>query len=503
MKFVADLHLHSKYSRAVSPQMTLENIERWARYKGINVVATGDFTHPFWFDKLKNELEETESGLYRLKTNDKGLTQKNQALDVSHSALSEQKVYFLLSCEISSIYTQSGKGRRIHSLFFFPKLSSVEKFNLELIKKGANLRSDGRPIVGLSARDLTEIALETDEKALVIPAHAWTPWFSVFGAFSGFDSLSDCFGDMANNIYAIETGLSSDPAMNWRIKELENRSILSFSDAHSLEKMGREATVFEAEEVSYEAIYEAVARGPVSSFLPAPSINSGQAVLRVYPERNRRAVGNPSTAATPRIAFTIEFYPQEGKYHYTGHRDCGVSLSPEETSQKGERCPVCGKTLTIGVMHRVEELAQKSSKFPFDSKLAQGEQVQSSNGVRWVYPDGDSRPPYVMLVPLGEILAEALGSAVGTKKVMDYYLTLVNNLGSEFNILLTAHLDNIAKNSSPKIAEGIGRVRNADIVVEPGYDGKFGIVKIWPDAASASSEEIAKDQQESQLTLFA
>src|SRR3989338_1422044 len=298
MKFVADLHLHSKYSRAVSPQMTLENIERWARYKGINVVATGDFTHPFWFDKLKNELEETESGLYRLKTNDKGLTQKNQALDVSYSALSEQKVYFLLSCEISSIYTQSGKGRRIHSLFFFPKLSSVEKFNLELIKKGANLRSDGRPIVGLSARDLTEIALETDEKALVIPAHAWTPWFSVFGAFSGFDSLSDCFGDMANNIYAIETGLSSDPAMNWRIKELENRSILSFSDAHSLEKMGREATVFEAEEVSYEAIYEAVARGPVSSFLPAPSINSGQAVLRVYPERNRRAVGNPPTAVT-------------------------------------------------------------------------------------------------------------------------------------------------------------------------------------------------------------
>src|SRR3990167_8244073 len=198
MKFVADLHLHSKYSRAVSPQMTLENIERWARFKGINVVATGDFTHPFWFDKLKNELEETGNGLYRLKSlvHSSQFTVKNS----EPITMNREPIYFLLSCEISSIYTQSGKGRRIHSLFFFPKLSSVEKFNLELIKKGANLRSDGRPIVGLSARDLTEIALEIDEKALVIPAHAWTPWFSVFGAFSGFDSLFDCFGDMANKI---------------------------------------------------------------------------------------------------------------------------------------------------------------------------------------------------------------------------------------------------------------------------------------------------------------
>ena len=324
MKFVADLHLHSKYSRAVSQEMILPKMASWAKLKGINVLATGDFTHPFWFDKLKNELEEAGNGLYRLKS----ISDKSQV--ISDKLNSAKDVLFLLSCEISSIYGQGGKTRRIHNLFFFPSLDSVEKFNKELLKRGANLRADGRPIVGIPSRNLAEIALSCDEKVLVIPAHAWTPWFSIFGSFSGFDSIAECFGDMSRYVYGIETGLSSDPSMNWRIDDLDNRSILSFSDAHSLEKMGREATVFEADEVSYESIYEAIK-------------------------------GTKSTKS--KIVFTIEFYPEEGKYHFTGHRDCNFSQSPEETAKNGNVCSVCHRQLTIGVMHRVEQLQVRSSKF--------------------------------------------------------------------------------------------------------------------------------------------
>jgi len=261
MKFICDLHLHSKYSRAVSQDMVLSKMAEWARLKGINVLATGDFTHPFWFEQLKNELEDAGNGLLRLKSTDYRL--QTTAVDRRQSTVDKQEVYFLLSCEVSSIYSQGGKTRRIHNLFFFPSLSSVEKFNGQLLKRGANLRSDGRPIVGLTSGDLLEIALECDQKALIIPAHIWTPWFSVFGSFSGFDSLSECFGDLVDYVYGVETGLSSDPAMNWRIADLDNKSILSFSDAHSLEKMGREATVFEADEISYENIYKAIAPFPL------------------------------------------------------------------------------------------------------------------------------------------------------------------------------------------------------------------------------------------------
>src|SRR3989344_2190352 len=261
MKFVADLHLHSKYSRGVSQDMTLSKMAEWAKMKGINVLATGDFTHPFWFEQLKTELEDSGNGLYKLKSTDYGLqtTSNSKTVDSRQSAVDKQEIHFLLSCEISSIYSQDGKGRRVHNLFFFPSLKSVEKFNVELLKRGANLRSDGRPIVGITSRDLAKIALDVDSKALIIPAHAWTPWFSIFGSFSGFDSVEECFVDMAKYIYGIETGLSSDPAMNWQIADLDDRAILSFSDAHSLEKMGREATVFEGDEISYDAIYKAIA----------------------------------------------------------------------------------------------------------------------------------------------------------------------------------------------------------------------------------------------------
>ena len=471
MKFVADLHLHSKYSRAVSQDMTLENIAKYAQLKGIKVVATGDFTHPFWFDQLKTELVDAGNGLYRLKTNDQRLSQKARALDVSPSVLDEKKVYFLLSCEISSIYSQGGKGRRIHNLFFFPSLASVSKFNKKLVDKKANLRSDGRPIVGISSRDLAQIALLCDEKVLIIPAHIWTPWFSLYGAFSGFDSIEECFGDMAKHIYGIETGLSSDPAMNWQIEDLENRAILSFSDSHSLLKMGREATVFEAEEVSYDAVYRAIA-GPVSREAPF--------------SRASRATRNDA-----KIAFTIEFHPEEGKYHYTGHRDCNFSQSPEETVKDGDICAVCGRKLTIGVMHRVEQLKSQKSEV----------KVEMRNGVRWVYQQGNSRPPYVSLVPLSEILSEALESGVTSKKVLDQYLVLVSTFASEFNVLLKADIEQIANLASPKIAQGIEKVRAGDIVVEPGYDGKFGVVKIWNQQNPDKNEK--NEAEEKQLNLFA
>jgi len=474
MKFVADLHLHSKYSRAVSQDMVLAKMAQWARMKGIDVLATGDFTHPFWFEQLKNELEDAGNGLYKL---------RHSSLAVSHSngekQMVDSEIYFLLSCEISSIYSQGGKGRRIHNLFFFPTLASVEKFNGKLLSRGVNLRSDGRPIVGISSRELAKIALDVSDKALIIPAHAWTPWFSIFGSFSGFDSISECFGDMAPYIYGIETGLSSDPAMNWQVGDLDNRAILSFSDAHSLEKMGREATVFEADEVSYDSIYDAIR-------------TSGNQVVSLS---GNNKPDNPSTRIPDnlrsKIAFTIEFYPEEGKYHFTGHRDCGVSQSPLETAKNGDRCSVCGRQLTVGVMHRVEELKIRKVNF----------ETRNVNGVRWVYGEQNRRPPYVALVPLGEIIAEAFGTAVKTKGVIEQYKLLVSHFDSEFAILLKAQVDDLKRVAHPKVVEGISRVRSGDIKIEPGYDGKFGVVKIWKDQESAAAKAIEND--EAQLNLFA
>lgn len=484
MKFVCDLHLHSKYSRAVSQAMNLTNMEIWAKYKGINVLGTGDFTHPFWFDQLKTELVEAGNGLFKLKQ------------PVSSSQRPESDVFFMLSAEISSIYSQGGKVRRIHNLFFFPKLAAVEKFNEELRKRNCNLRSDGRPIVGINSEELAKIAFSCDEKAIVIPAHVWTPWFSVYGSFSGFDSIEECFGSMAKNIWAIETGLSSDPAMNWRVGDLENRAIVSFSDAHSLEKMGREATIIEAEEIGYDAIYEAIRlAGPVSSFPPASARSVKKLKGNQLDNVDLRAVGSPSTAATrkinsAKIAFTIEFHPEEGKYHFTGHRNCKFSQSPEESREKGDICPVCHRPLTVGVMHRVEDLATED----------RGYILKDNNGVRWVYPDSGKRPSYVSLVPLLEIIAEALGVGTFSKKVKDQYFSLVNELGSEFEILLKADLLDIARLAPGRVVEGIEKVRSGNIVVVPGYDGEYGVVKIWNKEDVTESKLAATE--ESQLNLF-
>jgi DNA helicase II / ATP-dependent DNA helicase PcrA len=483
MKFVADLHLHSKYSRAVSQNMTLSNMAQWAKTKGINVVGTGDFTHPFWFDSLKEELEDCGNGLFRLNyklRSDLSEASRSELNSVnSEASRSDLKndlneIYFMFSCEISSIYSQGGRGRRIHNLFIFPSLDSVEKFNKQLIKKGVNLRSDGRPIVGLSSRDLAEIALSCSEKCLIIPAHIWTPWFSLFGAFSGFDSIEECFSDMSEHIYAVETGLSSDPAMNWTVGNLDNRALVSFSDAHSLEKMGREVTVFEGDEISYDSIYEAIRYLGNQVTGTSGELASGYPVTR--PPEDRRS----------KIAFTIEFYPEEGKYHFTGHRDCAVSYSPEDVKTNGSKCPECRKDLTIGVMNRVKDL--QSREFHLE--------IKEKNGLKWK-ESNFKRPPFVSLVPLNEILAEVFNVGVGTVKVKNGYLALVNSFGSEFNVLLKADLLKIAKVSGERVSEAIGRVRNGSIVVEPGYDGKFGVVKILDGL------QFDDGKSKSQLDLFA
>src|SRR3989338_4516134 len=435
MKVVADLQLHSKYSRAVSPQMMIPYIWEWAKRKGIGLIATGDWTHPLWMREIKANLIEDGSGLLKLKAEEEG-------------------PLFLLATEISSIYSQGGKLNRIHNLIWAPSLTTADKITQELIRRGANLISDGRPIVGLTSIQIAELVFTIDPNCLIIPAHALTPWFSLYGSESGFDSIDECFGSFDKNIYAIETGLSSDPSMNWRIKELDNRSILSFSDAHSGPKLGREATVFELQELSYSAIREAII-GQKSALTPSPS-NS-------------------------RIAYTIEFYPEEGKYHWTGHRDCGIKQEPSETRQKGTICPVCGRKLTVGVMHRVDDLAGRTEEelqitnYKFQISNGSGEvRMTKSNA----FPN---RPPYVSMVPLQEIVAETTGGLPTGQKVQDEYRKLTDNVGSEFRILLESTLPDITKISGERIAQAIHKVRTGDIVVDPVYDGVFGKVKIWEE----------------------
>ncbi len=396
MAYVADLHIHSRFSRACSPQLNIPNLVEWAKYKGINVMGTGDFLHPLWLTELKRDLTEDGTGF------------------LSYSK--DPSIKFVLTVEIASIYTQKGRGRRVHNLVFMPDFASVERFQKVLLSRRANLGSDGRPIVGISSKDLLSLALQASEKALFIPAHVWTPWFGVFGSQSGYDSLNECFEDLTEYIYGIETGLSSDPAMNWRIKELDNKSILSFSDAHSLPNLGRESTIFSQDlSLGYEGLFDAI--------------------------KNVKVVG------------TLEFYPEQGKYHYTGHRSCKIKYSPSDTKAKGTICPVCKRGLTVGVMERVEALADREV--------------------------GEDRPGYRMLVPLHQVIAEVFSTAPTNQKVLAEYKKLTSILGSEIKILTKVDIAEIAKVSGPKIAEGVDRDRRGDLVIDPGYDGVFGVVKIW------------------------
>ncbi|MCL4354219.1 endonuclease Q family protein [Patescibacteria group bacterium] len=454
MRYIADLHLHSKYSRAVSPQMTLPIMNEWAKKKGLQIIATSDFTHPMWFRHIQDQLEESEPGLFKIRN-------------------TEDETRFLLSVEISSIYSQNGRTRRIHSLVWAPSLETVEKINKELLKRGCNLGSDGRPIIGLSAQHLLELILSIDNTALVIPAHVWTPWFALYGSMSGFDSLEEAFGPYSKHIFAVETGLSSDPEMNWKIKELDKRSIVSFSDAHSMAKMGREATAFELEKLSFQNIRRAIV---------GPNIK-------------------PNWQSLPdKIAYTIEFYPEEGKYHFTGHRNCGVSHSPEDTKKYGDICPVCKKGLTVGVMHRVEDLAIQEAKVSIQN---------DDKGIKWIHDKTGNHPPYIKLVPLNEIVAESISSTVSSQKVKDIYNALCFSLGPEIDILLNKSIEKIAKDArltglgqegGDRLAEGISKVRSGDIVIKPGFDGEYGIVKIW-DESNSETEEDARNKAKNQLGI--
>jgi len=399
MRIVADFHIHSKYSRATSHNMDLEHIAQAAQEKGITVVGTGDFTHPEWFNELKNKLEPAEEGLYRLKDEEDG-------------------VRFVVTGEISNMYTRHGKGRRIHSLIILPSLESAEKINNILSWQG-NIKSDGRPILGMDTEELLKIVIDTEPMALFIPAHIWTPWFGVFGSMSGFDSLEEAFGENIKHIYALETGLSSDPPMNWRLSVLDKFTLISNSDAHSPTKLGREVNVFDTE-LSYSAIRNAIIKKDKSKFLN-----------------------------------TIEFFPEEGKYHYDGHRLCKVSMSPEQRKKVEGICPKCGRHLTVGVLSRVDELADRKDGFT------------PSNAI-----------PYKSLVPLKEIIAEAVGVGPQTKKVEGYYQELIQKFSNEFNILLDVSLEELNKFTLSKIADGVKRVRDGKLIIEPGYDGEFGKVKI-------------------------
>ncbi len=417
--------------------MVLSTMAEWAKRKGINLLGSGDFTHPLWWRELKTQFKEVGEGIYRLSEG-------------------EQAVNFILTSEISCVYSQGGKGRRIHLVVLAPSLEVAYKINQELERRGFNLSSDGRPILGFSARNLVELLKGIDEKITIIPAHIWTPWFSLYGSRSGFDSLEECFGDMSQYIRAIETGLSSDPAANWQIRELDDRQIVSFSDAHSPEKIGREMTVLE----------NASGREGSFSFTDITEALEGRKGSRW------------------KIAYTIEFYPEEGKYHYSGHRRCGICRSPEETERLGIMCPVCGKPLTLGVMHQVRSKAQ-------GRKLKISKETDRQ-GVEWIRNISvPQRPPYVKLVPLLEILSQSLNAGISTRKVVNEYNNLTTRLGSEREILLRIKGEEIKRVAGPRVWEGIKKVRGGDIVVAPGYDGQFGRVRVWGGGEKRKTKQMS------------
>ncbi len=464
MELVIDLHLHSRFSRAVSQRMNLQNMYIWGRKKGLNVLSIADFTHPLWYKETKVQLEEEQEGIFRLKREKEIETQFNLPIRENDPGM-----HFMLSTEVACIYggrTKDGinGSYRIHNLILSPSYEVALKINKALIARGFNLTSDGRPILGISAKNLVELLFEIDRKIVLIPCHIWTPWFSLYGSKGGYDRIADCFGEYSKYIFAVETGLSSDPAMNWRVNELETRSIVSFSDAHSLEKMGREATVLriknkesriKPEDITYSNIMNALVRGKEKTF---------------------------------EVGYTIEFYPEEGKYHYTGHRNCNIVMTPEETLKNGIICPVCKRELTVGVMNRVEELATKEGN--------NYEEVQDHYGTIWLKDKKGIKPPFVNLVPLLEILSEALNSGTTTQAVTTMYDSLVGQFGSEHEILLRSPLEKIQTVAGVTIAEGIEKVRNRQIHIAPGYDNTYGVVEIWDkESTKRKGVRVEKPQQ--------
>lgn len=477
-ELVLDLHLHSRFSRAVSPRMNLQNMYLWGRKKGINIFTVADWTHPMWFREAKSQLEEVQEGVYALK-NEKEMQKQLRPLQDFPSL----DTYFILSTEISCIYSEQGVVHRIHNLVFSPSFETAEKVNKEFTRRGLNLSSDGRPTFGLSAKQLVELLFSIDMGITIIPCHIWTPWFSLYGSKSGYDSIIDCFGKYHQYILAVETGLSSDPSMNWRISELEKYSIVSFSDAHSLEKMGREATVLKVKSQNSSASASEVGRAIVKN-----EDITYKNLLNAFRRGKERVF---------EIAYTIEFYPEEGKYHYTGHRNCNVSYDPL-TTPKGAICSVCSRPLTVGVMHRVDELATT----PDDRFVIE----EDAYGVKWMKDKEGNRPPFVSLVPLLEILAEGFATSSTTQKVLAEYENLLSHFGSEHEVLFRVKLDDIAKISQSKIAEGIARVRARNITIKPGFDGEYGVVSIWnsedKESSSSPPSGTLEKKEDQQLGLF-
>ncbi|MGC8567656.1 MAG: endonuclease Q family protein [Candidatus Micrarchaeia archaeon] len=399
MKVVADLHVHSRYAMACSPRISINEMEATALQKGINLISTGDFTNPLWLKEIKSSLEEDDgTGLYKVKSSNTGIR-------------------FVMGVEVSNIFNKDGKTRKVHNCILLPSIESVEQFN-DIAKKYGNLEQDGRPTLMMSNAELVEVVFSITQKAFVFPAHAWTPYFGVLGSISGFDSMEEAYEEQIKHIHALETGLSSDPKMNWRLSALDKYTLISNSDMHSLENMGREANVFEIERLSYDSVISAILKKDVSKF-----------------------------------KYTIEFNPEEGKYHYDGHRSCNFSSNPE--TAKSQVCPICGKPLTIGVLHRVNELADRPVGFVPENAI-----------------------PYTHLVPLMQILSYVYGKTLYSPVIKSTYSKMVSIFGTEFNVLTDADIQQIAKFSNEKVAEAIGNVRSGNITIVPGYDGVYGKIDL-------------------------
>jgi uncharacterized protein (TIGR00375 family) len=414
-QYLADLHIHSRYSRATSKGLTPRNLAAWGEVKGLTVVATGDFTHPGWLGELREALTPDGAGLWRLKDT-AGLEREIPWLP---DAKPQGRVRFLLSAEISSIYKRGGKVRKVHNLVYVPSFEAAESLNRKLAKVG-NLASDGRPILGLDSRHLLEMVLETDPLAFLVPAHIWTPWFSLFGSKSGFDSVEECYGSLSKEIFALETGLSSDPEMNWTLSALDRFRLISNSDAHSGEKLGRECNLFSGAP-SYEGLYRAL-RG--------------------------QGLG-------PKFCGTVEFFPEEGKYHLDGHRECGVVMEPAEAKARGGLCPVCGKPLTLGVLHRVLELADRSEP---------------------VRPEG--MPGFTSLIPLDELAGEVMGVGAKTAKARGLTARLLARFGSELTVLRQTPPEDLGRVSTA-FAEAVSRMRAGRVLRSPGFDGQYGRISVF------------------------
>jgi uncharacterized protein (TIGR00375 family) len=407
MKFIADFHIHSKYSRATSPDMNIKTLSEYAKLKGISLLGTGDFTHYLWLEELKNTLKDSGNGLFEY-----------------------NGVNFMLTGEISSIYSKNGKVRKIHNVIFVPSFDIADKINSVLSGYG-NIAYDGRPIIGIDAKNLAEILFGISKDICLVPGHIWTPWFSLFGSKSGFDSIEECFEEYAKDIYALETGLSSDPAMNWQWSKLDRFSLISNSDSHSPQKIGREANVFDTQ-MSYKAILEALKKKDKKKFLS-----------------------------------TIEFFPEEGKYHYDGHRACDIRLSPAETKKNKNICPKCKKPLTIGVMNRVSELADRPEGFVPENSI-----------------------PYKRMIPLAEIIADTLGVGDTSKSVSAEYRAMIPRLGTELEVLMEISEDKLLKELPIKIAKAIVNVRNGDVNILPGFDGEYGEIEILKEKDSVREKQL-------------